>query len=158
MYVFSYVTEMARHIRSNMTDKESNDADFDYFFPLFIFAIRDFSLDLQDEDEQVITADQYLEDSLRLRKETCDQDKSYNAPRLCIRKYFKDRKCFTFDRPVTKRKDFRILESLTDDQLSPDFVEDTAIFLEFIFKESTTKKMSGKRINGRCKYETASVI
>ena len=143
---------MAKHIRSRTSDVKVNDADFDYFFPLFIFAIRDFSLQLEDENEEEMTADEYLEDSLQLRKVTSHVDTEYNAPRICIRKYFKDRKCFTFDRPVTKRKDFKNLENLRDHQLSPDFVEDTTVFLKYIFRESPIKKVAGKRINTRCKY------
>ncbi len=90
---------MSRHIRIRTND-ESDDSDFDFHFPLFVYALRDFCLALEIDGEQV-TADEYLEYCLKLRKEITDQDKKYNHPRFYLRKYFKQRKCFTFDRPVS---------------------------------------------------------
>ncbi len=92
---------MSRHIRirtDNVSDDD--DTDFDFHFPLFIYALRDFSLVLEIDDKEV-SADEYLEYCLKLRKEVTKQDTKYNQPRFYLRKYFKQRKCFTFDRPVS---------------------------------------------------------
>ena len=92
---------MSKHIKTKSENNKGDDADFDCYFPLFIFVLRDFTLDLKMDGEEV-TSDQYLEDSLRLQKGKSDVIKRYNQPRLCIRKYFKNRKCFTFDTPVNR--------------------------------------------------------
>ena len=80
---------------------EDRNADFDGNFPLFIFALRDFSLDLEIDGKEV-TADEYLEHCLALKKDDSDAAKSYNKCRIYLRKYFKRRKCFTFDRPTSR--------------------------------------------------------
>ena len=92
---------MSKHIKTKSDNYKNDDADFDCYFPLFIFVLRDFTLDLEINGEEV-TSDQYLEHCLALRNEKSEAMKRYNRPRLCIRKYFKNRKCFTFDRPVTR--------------------------------------------------------
>ena len=80
---------------------EDRNADFDVNFPFFIFALRDFSLDLEINGKEV-TSDEYLEHCLALKNDDSDAAKSYNKCRLCLRKYFKRRKCFTFDRPTSR--------------------------------------------------------
>ncbi len=92
---------MSKHVRTKSSNAAGDDADFDSYFPLFIFVLRDFTLDLV-IDNQEVTPDEYLEHCLALQPEKSAATKRYNRPRLCIRKYFKTRKCFTFDRPVTR--------------------------------------------------------
>lgn len=62
--VYSFITEMSKHIRGN-TDKPS-DNDFDLFFPHFAYVVRDFHLVLE-RDGQKMTEDKYLEDALTLK-------------------------------------------------------------------------------------------
>ena len=92
---------MSKHIKTKSDNARGDDADFDSYFPLFVFVLRDFTLDLEINGEEV-NSDQYLEHCLALRQEKSEAMKRYNRPRLCIRKYFKKRKCFTFDRPVNR--------------------------------------------------------
>ena len=68
--LLSYVTEMTDRIRAKSTpdmDGVEDSADFVSFFPDFIWTLRDFFLDLE-ADGQFITADEYLENSLKLKK------------------------------------------------------------------------------------------
>ncbi|XP_011932417.1 PREDICTED: interferon-induced guanylate-binding protein 1 [Cercocebus atys] len=145
-----YVTELTHRIRSKSSPDENENedsADFVSFFPDFVWTLRDFSLDLE-ADGQPITADEYLTYSLKLKHGTSEKDKTFNLPRLCIRKYFPKKKCFVFDRPVHRKK-LAQLEKLHDEELDPEFVQQVADFCSYIFSNSKTKTLSGGiKVNG----------
>ncbi|XP_058295589.1 guanylate-binding protein 1-like [Hylobates moloch] len=145
-----YVTELTHRIRSNSSPDENENedsADFVSFFPDFVWTLRDFSLDLE-ADGQPLTPDEYLTYSLKLKKGTSEKDKTFNLPRLCIRKFFPKKKCFVFDRPVHRRK-LAQLEKLQDEELDPEFVQQVADFCSYIFSNSKTKTLSGGiKVNG----------
>lgn len=63
-------------------------------------------------------------------------------PRLCIRKFFPKRKCFIFDRPGDRRQ-LSKLESIQEEQLNKEFVEQVAEFTSYIFSYSDVKTLSG---------------
>uniref|UniRef100_A0A2K5WE89 Guanylate binding protein 3 n=1 Tax=Macaca fascicularis TaxID=9541 RepID=A0A2K5WE89_MACFA len=145
-----YVTELTHRIRSKSSPDENENedsADFVSFFPDFVWTLRDFSLDLE-ADGQPITADEYLEYSLKLTQGTSEKDKNFNLPRLCIRKFFPKKKCFVFDHPVHCKK-LAQLEKLHDEELDPEFVQQVADFCSYIFSNSKTKTLSGGiKVNG----------
>nr|QKE61577.1 guanylate binding protein 1 [Leontocebus fuscicollis] len=147
-----YVTELTDRIRSKSSPDENDyevdeSADFVSFFPDFVWTLRDFSLDLE-ANGQPITADEYLEYSLKLKQGTSQKDKNFNLPRLCIRKFFPKKKCFAFDRPVHGKK-LRQLEKLHDAELDPEFVLQVTNFCSYIFTHSKTKTLSGGiKVNG----------
>uniref|UniRef100_A0A5F8A082 Guanylate binding protein 3 n=2 Tax=Macaca mulatta TaxID=9544 RepID=A0A5F8A082_MACMU len=145
-----YVTELTHRIRSKSSPDENENedsADFVSFFPDFVWTLRDFSLDLE-ADGQPITADEYLEYSLKLTQGTSEKDKNFNQPRLCIRKFFPKKKCFVFDHPVHCKK-LAQLEKLHDEELDPEFVQQVADFCSYIFSNSKTKTLSGGiKVNG----------
>lgn len=145
-----YVTELTERIRANTYPDNSeveDSADFIGFFPDFVWTLRDFSLELE-LNGKPITADQYLDNALKLKKEMNTKDKNYNLPRLCIRKFFPKKKCFIFDRP-TQRKKLGQLETLCDDELDSEFVQQAADFCSYIFTKAKTKTLSGGiEVNG----------
>ncbi|XP_066232947.1 guanylate-binding protein 2-like [Saccopteryx leptura] len=139
-----YVTELTDRIRakSSPVNSEVDDsADFVSFFPAFVWTLRDFSLELE-ANGKPITADEYLDLSLKLKQGTNMEIKSFNEPRLCIRKFFPKKKCFIFDRPA-QRKYLVHLEQLQEDDLNPEFTEQVADFCSYIFKYSEAKTLSG---------------
>ncbi|KAL3836665.1 hypothetical protein ACJMK2_022087 [Sinanodonta woodiana] len=144
----NFVTEISNYIKLSTKGKGDLDAYSGEFFPMFILALRDFSLMMRNDDRE-ITPDEYLEDvCLNVREETTDREKSYNRTRLSIRKYFKTRKCFTFDRPGSRT----VLQTLKDMDyvdLSKDFLEDCDKFIKYVHEESPLKKLdNGRAING----------
>uniref|UniRef100_A0A8C7CB85 Guanylate binding protein 3 n=1 Tax=Neovison vison TaxID=452646 RepID=A0A8C7CB85_NEOVI len=145
-----YVTELSDRIRAKSSPNANgleDSADFMSFFPDFVWTLRDFSLDLE-VNGLPITADEYLENSLKLKRGTSESDHNFNLPRLCIRKFFPKKKCFIFDRP-THRKKLGQLETLHDNELDSEFVQQTAVFCSYIFSNSKTKTLSGGiQING----------
>ncbi|XP_036204356.1 guanylate-binding protein 1-like [Myotis myotis] len=145
-----YVTELTDKIRAKSSPdahEVEDSADFVSFFPAFVWTLRDFSLELE-ADGQPISADEYLQISLKLRKGTSPKDKNFNQPRLCIRKFFPKKKCFIFHQP-THWKKLRQLETMHDDELDPEFVKETADFCSYIFSKSKVKTLSGGiQVNG----------
>ncbi|KAL8219655.1 UNVERIFIED_CONTAM: hypothetical protein K2H54_030174, partial [Gekko kuhli] len=111
------------------------------FFPAFIWAVRDFSLDLE-LNGQPISTDEYLENALRLKK---DSPEKLDLAKKCIRQYFPSRKCFVFDRP-TQRKELKNLENLSESKLSSDFMEEVDIFLQYIHKKAEAKVIQGGHV------------
>ncbi len=141
---------MSKHIRIHSSGQGPVDADYDWHFPLFALALRDFSLEKVINGREV-TSDEYLEHCLSLRPESAKNVEEYNRPRLCIRKYFRQRKCFTFDRPTSRSKLVQ-LDTIDDSELSEDFLEDSSAFCNFVFTEAPVKKFeTGREINGRSK-------
>lgn len=68
--LLSYVTELTDRIRAKSTSDNNvgeDSGDFVSFFPDFVWTLRDFSLDLK-ADGEPITADEYLENSLKLKQ------------------------------------------------------------------------------------------
>ncbi|XP_027958185.1 guanylate-binding protein 1-like isoform X2 [Eumetopias jubatus] len=145
-----YVTELSNRLRKvSSPDFEGvEDAtNLESFCPDFVWILRDFYLTLE-VDEQVITADEYLENSLRLKQGTNQSVQNFNLPRLCIKEFFPIRKCFIFDSP-THRKKLAKLESLPNEDLDPEFVEQVATFCSYIFNHSKTKALPGGiKVNG----------
>ncbi|XP_060058286.1 guanylate-binding protein 1-like [Erinaceus europaeus] len=145
-----YVTELTDRIRakSSPDSSETDDsADFVSFFPDFVWTLRDFSLELE-VDGEPITADMYLENSLKLKKGTSTKEKNFNLPRICIRKYFPKKKCFVFDRP-TQRKKLGQLETMCDEELDSEFVQQATEFCSYIFSSAKIKTLSGGiEVNG----------
>ncbi|XP_032103706.1 guanylate-binding protein 3 [Sapajus apella] len=146
-----YVTELTDRIQSKSSPGENyeveDSADFVSFLPDFVWTLRDFSLDLEVHG-QSLTADEYLEYSLKLKQGTSEKDKNFNLPRLCIQKFFPKKKCFVFDRPVNSKK-LAQLEKLHDEELDSEFVRQVADFCSYIFTNSKTKTLSGGiKVNG----------
>ncbi|XP_059995597.1 guanylate-binding protein 5-like isoform X2 [Lagenorhynchus albirostris] len=145
-----YVTELSnllRTVTSPDLDGEDNAADFMSVCPDLVWTVRDFYLDLE-ANGRLITADEYLDNSLRPKQGTDQHLQNFNLPRLCIQKFFPIKKCFIFDLP-THRKKLAQLETLHNDDLDPEFVQQVADFCSYIFSHSKTKTLSGGiKVNG----------
>ncbi|XP_036174416.1 guanylate-binding protein 1-like, partial [Myotis myotis] len=145
-----YVTELTDKIRAKSSpdaNEVEDSADFVSFFPDFVWTLRDFFLKLE-IDGQPISADEYLENSLKLKQGTSPKEKNFNQPRLCIRKFFPKKKCFIFCQP-TLLENLCQLETMHDDELNPKFVKEAADFCSYIFSNSKVKTLSGGiQVNG----------
>ncbi|XP_073693973.1 guanylate-binding protein 4-like [Garra rufa] len=144
-----YVTELTECIKVKSSDEDADDSsEFVKFFPIFIWAVRDFTLKLKIEGKDV-TEDEYLEFALKLKRGTSRTVIEYNFPRECIQKYFPSRKCFTFLSPTTPDK-MSCLESLDPADLSSEFLKVTDNFCKFVFHDSRVKKLKdGHTVTGR---------
>lgn len=145
-----YVTEVSNLIRTNPSPALGGDedaSDIVSIWPDLVWTLRDFFLDLE-QDGHSITADEYLENSLRPKQGTDQCLQNFNLPRQCIQKFFPKRKCFIFDTPAHRKK-LAQLEELNNDDLDPEFVQQLSDFCSYIFKHCKTKTLSaGTQANG----------
>ncbi|XP_051497525.1 guanylate-binding protein 1-like [Apus apus] len=144
-----YVTKLTERIKLKAAPKKSEDElddshTFVSFFPTFVWAVRDFTLQLQVDGEE-ISEDGYLEDILKLKAGSSPETQLYNHPRECIRQFFPERKCFVFDQPAGRRK-LPLLEELPDDELDPDFQQQVEKFCSYIWEKSPPKTVPGGHI------------
>ncbi|MCI08845.1 guanylate-binding protein 7-like, partial [Trifolium medium] len=61
----SLVTQMTKHIRVRASGGKNSASELGQFSPIFVWLLRDFYLDLTDEDNRKITPRDYLELALR---------------------------------------------------------------------------------------------
>nr|XP_003411149.1 guanylate-binding protein 4-like [Loxodonta africana] len=138
-----YVTELTELIRaksSSRSDEVEDSTEFVSFFPDFVWAVRDFSLELK-LGERPITEDEYLENALKLIPGRNPKIQNSNLPRECIRHFFPKRKCFVFDRPTNKKTLLAHIEELPEEQLNCHFQMQAKNFCSYIFTHSKTKTL-----------------
>lgn len=140
-----YVGEMAELIKVRSKDNDEDEAEYSRYFPIFIWAVRDVTLKLEFNGKP-ITEDEYLENALKLQKgenmqESCERVEQHNKYRDCIRMYFKTRKCFMFDLPTGDKKVLQNMDEVSEEQLSPAFIDQTAKFCDYVYENATVKCM-----------------
>ncbi|XP_067217981.1 guanylate-binding protein 1-like [Chanodichthys erythropterus] len=140
-----YVTELTENIRvkAEVSRDEDESADFMRVFPSFVWAVRDFTLELKKGDDQ-ITSDEYLESALKLKTGSSAQTERYNLPRRCLRNFFVVRKCFVFPRPANTQN-MRKMEELEENDLDSEFLEQAKTFCRYIYDNAEPKVVSGGR-------------
>ncbi|XP_059504815.1 guanylate-binding protein 3-like [Stegostoma tigrinum] len=137
----NYVTELTKIIRSKSGEKDDHGEEFMQYFPGFVWVVRDFCLELKINKKEV-TADEYLENALKLKEGEGPDIENFNLPRRCIRYYFPSRNCFVFDTPGNKRV-LRNIETVDDKELEEDFVQISNKFCEFIYTMAMKKTVPG---------------
>lgn len=90
---------------SNSSDERSEDPA--NHFPSFLWIIRDFALQIVDQQGNRISQKDYLEKALELQKGVSDSIESKNRIRRLMKHFFKDRDCTTLVRPVESEKDLQ---------------------------------------------------
>uniref|UniRef100_A0A8C3HHC1 GB1/RHD3-type G domain-containing protein n=1 Tax=Chrysemys picta bellii TaxID=8478 RepID=A0A8C3HHC1_CHRPI len=144
-----YVAELTERIKVKAEGRggrqEGKDsAEFVRFFPAFVWAVRDFTLQLE-LDGREITEDEYLENSLKLKPGSSQRAQLYNLPRECIRQFFPARKCFVFVQPAD-RTGLPRLEELREDELDSKFREQVVLFCHHIWETSQPKTLLGGHV------------
>lgn len=94
----SLVTNLTKHInlKTNGQEEAAND-----LMPTFTWVVRDFALQLVDEEGEPISAQEYLEKALEDRKGADEQ----NLVRNELKRVFPKRTCCTLIRPLTNEED-----------------------------------------------------
>ncbi|XP_052055422.1 guanylate-binding protein 6-like isoform X2 [Apodemus sylvaticus] len=146
-----YVTELTELIRAKSSpnpDGIKNSTEFVSFFPDFVWAVRDFTLELKLNGEE-ITSDGYLENALKLIPGNHPKIQASNLSRECIRCFFPNRKCFVFDWPTHDKELLQKLETVSEDQLDPKFREGTKAFVSYILTYAKIKTLrEGIKVTG----------
>ncbi|CAM4570611.1 unnamed protein product [Leuciscus chuanchicus] len=144
-----YVTELTECIKVRSSDEDTdNSSEFVKFFPSFIWAVRDFTLELKIDDKDA-TENEYLEFALKLKHGTSRNVMEHNLPRECIKKFFPSRMCITFPFPTAPEK-VSCLDSLNPADLSSEFLKVADHFCKIVFNDSNVKKLKdGITVTGR---------
>ncbi|XP_026639938.1 guanylate-binding protein 4-like [Microtus ochrogaster] len=140
-----YVTELTQLIRAKASPREDevkDSSEFVSFFPDFVWTVRDFTLELK-LDGRVITADEYLENALKLIPGNNPKVQNSNTTRECIRYFFPVRRCFVFDRPTRDKSLLSQIEKVPENELEWNFQVESKKFCSYIFTNAKTKTLRG---------------
>ncbi|CAO2600257.1 Guanylate-binding protein 4 [Lemmus lemmus] len=140
-----YVTELTQLIRAKASPREDeveDSSEFVSFFPDFIWTVRDFTLELKLYG-CAITADEYLENALKLIPGNNPKVQKSNLTRECIRYFFPVRRCFVFDRPTRDKSLLSQIEKVPENQLEWNFQVESKKFCSYIFTNAKTKTLRG---------------
>lgn len=126
---------------------------FDVFFPSLILVSRDNSLKFTDTAGKAITPDEYLEQAITIKSGRTASSQIYNAPRECVRKYFKERKYFTISPPKNPEK---LGGGKTP--ANGEFDKDIDTLIQYIYSRKPKCMVSGKILNGRSEHHIFSYL
>ncbi|RLN27533.1 hypothetical protein C2845_PM05G29740 [Panicum miliaceum] len=143
----SLVTEMTKHIRVRAPGGRSTASELGQFSPVFVWLLRDFYLDLT-EDNRKITPRDYLELALRPVQGGGRDVSAKNAIRESIRALFPDRECFTLVRPVNNEKDLQRLDQLPLSNFRPEFRSGLDAFTKFVLDRTRPKQLGASTMTG----------
>ncbi|EKX42173.1 hypothetical protein GUITHDRAFT_158150 [Guillardia theta CCMP2712] len=147
----SLVVNLTKFIRvgSSVNGKEEDGMEFASYFPKLLWVVRDFTLQLVDQNGRPITSKQYLENALKEVKGFSDKVVEKNRIRNMIKAFFPDRDCYPIVRPV---EDERLLQSLSnqgEEVLRENFVKQMKVLRERVFNNSEPKTVQGGQVSGR---------
>jgi hypothetical protein len=147
----SLVTALANKIQT--LEDEEDAIHLINHFPTFLWVLRDFVLDLKDDDGNDISSDQYLEFVLEETYSDHPRAEEHNAIRATIKRFFPERYCTTLVRPVDEERDLQALahpESYMGENtiLKPEFVSQIDEFRNFILNQITVKSVGDISLSG----------
>ncbi|KAL2244419.1 guanylate-binding protein 1 [Sesamum indicum] len=143
----SLVTEMTKHIRVRASGGRSTASELGQFSPIFVWLLRDFYLDLE-EDNRKITPRDYLELALRPVQGGGRDVAAKNEIRESIRALFPDRECYTLVRPLTNENDLQRLDQIPLEKLRPEFRSGLDSLTKFVFERTRPKQMGATVMTG----------
>lgn len=127
--------------------QETDPEELANLFPSFLWVLRDFSLQLVDDNGEQITAKEYLEKVLDTSTVFYEQEQK-NKIRKLIKTYFKDRDAYTMVRPLLKEKELQNLENMGPEKLRPEFLEQVLQLRKKILGRVRVKSFKGKPLTG----------
>ena len=152
----SLVTQLSENIKlSNKTpgiESNGDDSDdtlnFHKVFPSFIWVIRDFTLELEDEDGYEITPTQYLNSSLEPNPGYDKQTMERNRIRHMLTSFFPDRECVTLIRPISDEEALQQVDNIAYEDLREEFRDGMSGLRDLIFQNARPKTIDGKMLSG----------
>eukprot|EP01127_Copromyxa_protea_P000187 TRINITY_DN1017_c0_g1_i2.p1 TRINITY_DN1017_c0_g1~~TRINITY_DN1017_c0_g1_i2.p1 ORF type:complete len:1074 (+),score=388.28 TRINITY_DN1017_c0_g1_i2:123-3344(+) len=136
----SFVVQLTQHISSKL----QHSGHVSQYMPNFLWVLRDFALDLEDEEGNPITSNQYLERCLTERPGYG----SKNNVRQALKSFFVRRDCITLVRPTNTERDLKSIDSIPESSLRPEFLEGMDRLRKSVFDKIEPKTIMGKRIDG----------
>eukprot|EP00897_Mesotaenium_endlicherianum_P006785 jgi/Mesen1/6134/ME000313S05259 len=146
----SLVTEMTKRIhgKTGAGGGASPAGDLAQFCPAFLWLLRDFYLDLEEEGGRRITAREYLEAALQPAPGSSPAVIAKNEIRESIRMLFPDRDCFTLVRPLNDEKQLQQLDRVPMERMRPEFRQGLEALTDSIFARARPKRMGDTILTG----------
>ena len=144
-----------KNINNNNINEENELAKY---FPCLFWLLRDFVLKLVDLEGNPISSKQYLENSLQEQEGTTDTIIEKNLIRKKIKNFFLERDCFPMVRPVENEKDLQNLMNLPDENIRPEFIEQSNHLRQMIYTKVKPKNFGGKILSGEMLIELVESI
>jgi hypothetical protein len=147
----SLAAELTKNIEMKLSKGKEKREAIANITPKFMWILKDFALDLVDEYDRRITANDYLEDCINPSKVTVREGPGESAYKIreAIVKLFRQRECMVFVRPVDDEMQLQNLNSLSLKDMRPEFKQEFEVFKNKIFHECPTKMMNNKPVSGR---------
>ncbi|KAJ3692265.1 hypothetical protein LUZ60_012615 [Juncus effusus] len=143
----SLVTEMTKHIRVRATGGKSTVSELGQFSPVFVWLLRDFYLDLAEENRKITPRD-YLELALRPIQGRARDISAKNEIRESIRALFPDRECFTLVRPLNNENDLQRLDQIPLERLRDEFRAGLDELTKYVFERTRPKQVGSTVMTG----------
>ena len=148
----SFVAQLSNHIHISKQQSDGNPQDetsqFHKIFPSFMWVIRDFSLNLVDEDGDPITGTQYLNNSLQPVKGFDKQTSERNRIRSMLTNFFSARQCVTLVRPCNSEESLQQVDKIPFTELRSEFQSGMQHLRSLIFDNLIPKSLEGRVLNG----------
>jgi hypothetical protein len=147
----SFIANLTKHIRVSSSSENTEEDDtqiFQQFFPSFCWIIRDFALELEDEDGNEISPTEYLEKALAPQMGLSAEIMERNRVRQMLTAFFTERNCFTLVRPINDEQALQQVDHLDMEQLRPEFREQVADLKERVFGQLAPKMINKIPCNG----------
>nr|CCA20085.1 guanylatebinding protein putative [Albugo laibachii Nc14] len=140
----SFIANIAKHIRLD-TKESGSDSDemmrLHSLFPSFLWLVRDFALELVDEDGDPISSSEYLEQALAEQMPRVPSNVERNRLRAMMKEFFRERDCMTLVRPVLDEEELQ-RSDLSLQSLRPEFQVQIEQLRKLVFDEKTLKPKS----------------
>ncbi|KAH7568864.1 hypothetical protein ACOSP7_011940 [Xanthoceras sorbifolium] len=143
----SLVTQMTKHIRVRASGGRTSASEIGQFSPIFVWLLRDFYLDLVEDDRRITPRD-YLELALRPVQGNGRDIAAKNEIRDSIRALFPDRECFPLVRPLNNENDLQRLDQISLDKLRPEFRSGLDALTKFVFERTRPKQVGATVMTG----------
>jgi len=145
----SFVANLSQHVRiSPDGDGDIEAHDFHKFFPSFVWVVRDFALDLVDEYNAPITADDYLERSLKPQVGFDAATTERNRVRQMMTAFFTERNCFPLVRPLLDEDKLQRIDTVGFENLRNEFKEGVTSLKRLLYERPKPKQIDGRPLNG----------
>ena len=143
----SMVVNLTQFIRTKVSQNSEAGSDaIESIMPNFLWVLRDFSLQLEDEKGNEITSKEYLEKALSLRSNDAHDTKNKIRENLC--KYFKNRDCTTMVRPLMEEDRLQSLEEMEIESLRTEFIEQVVDLRRKLLNRLPVKKIQNHVMDG----------
>lgn len=144
----SLVINISKTLQEHNANGNTDEEEFAKNFPIFLWILRDFSLQLKDPQGNQISPKQYLENALAVQKGNSEAVENKNKVRRLLKYFFPDRDCATLVRPTENEGDLQNLINLPDDKLRKEFIEQVNALKIKVKKKLRAKVVNGKKVNG----------